>query len=298
MPIKGLTDRQASFPQIGVLRKGEEKTGNKPGADLKHFRFDADEATTKTFEEAYGKEPRAIRVFVPFATTDENFEAWKEEWVAGGLKHRCDGETCSLWLTPQGTYSTEPKKCPGGCKQAGRLKVVIPELKRLAYVTVLTTSKHDIMEIHANLSALEAARGSLVGIPLILRRVPREISTPTDDGKRVRREKWLINIEAQPQWVEMQLIAQEQQAIPVIGAAPAPLALPEYFEDEGETIDITPTDPLKAFREELYQEWVKAGQDAGGFDAKFDEVYGKCQTEAEARKLQADRKAEAKKGGK
>src|SRR5262245_30506793 len=146
MAIIGLTDRPASFPQIGVLRKGGpkkqiEKNGrvvDSYGADLKHFRFDSDDTeATKRFAEIYGDEPRSIRVFVPFRTTAENCEAWKEAWTASSLQHRCDGQTMVRWLTPQGRYSDEPKACPGGCKQVGRLKVIIPELRRLAYVTAL-----------------------------------------------------------------------------------------------------------------------------------------------------------------
>lgn len=231
MPIQGLTTRAATFPEIGQIRKGAPKPeqGNKPGADLKHFRFDSDDqGAMELFQSVYGNEPRSIRIFVPFQSTDDNFEAWQEEWAASSLKHRCDGEKCVLWLTPQGTYSKDAKACPGGCKASGRLKVIIPELKRLAYVTVLTTSKHDIMNIHANLLALESARGDLRGIPLLLKRVPREISTPAGDGKRARREKWLISIEAQPDWVALQLSAQQQAALPVANT----LALPAYDGDD------------------------------------------------------------------
>jgi hypothetical protein len=231
--IKGLTDRPAAFPTIGTLRKGAPKpqNGNKPGADLKHFRFDTeDQEAHKLFTEHYGAEPRAIRVFVPFKTAQENFEAWKEEWTASSLKHRCDGHTMVLWLDKENAFRNDPKPCPGGCKQVGRLSVIIPELKRMAFVTVLTTSIHDIMEIHSNLLALESARGDLRGIPLILKRTPRKISTPREGGQRARAEKWLITIEAQPQWVELQLAAQEREALPQA----EPLALPAWDGDDEE----------------------------------------------------------------
>ena len=45
MPIKGLTDRKSlkpRLPSLGKLRKGAEKTANKPGADLAYFRFTSD----------------------------------------------------------------------------------------------------------------------------------------------------------------------------------------------------------------------------------------------------------------
>lgn len=227
MPIKNLTG-QASFPQIGTLRKGEEKQegSNRPGKDLEYFRFDTqDEDAMRAFREYYKEEPKAIRVFLPFQSIDENFDAWQEEWAASSLKHRCDGETCVLWLDGA-KYSRQPKPCPGGCKQAGRLKVVIPELGRMAYVTVLTTSKHDIISIDSSLRALYNGRGSLVGIPLILRRVEREISTPRGD-KRARVTKSLITIEAQQEWASLHIRALQESSMPMLdaGDAPQPLRL-------------------------------------------------------------------------
>ena len=249
MPIKGMTDRGASFPRLGELRKGGVKpaTGNKPGPDLKHFRFTSknDDALQK-FHAIYGKEPTAVNVFLPFSTTDENFEAWREQWVAGGLVHRCDGETAVIWRDGSG-YSQEPKPCPGGCKQVGRLKVIIPELERLAYVVALTTSTHDIIELHANISAIEAMRGDLRGIPFILSRVPRMISTPSGKpGKRARREKWLLHIEAAPDWVQAQLSTMAQQALPGQSSPvviPANVDAPDEIDTEtGEYVETEPVD--------------------------------------------------------
>ena len=262
MGIVGLTDRKLpSFPQIGVLRKGDVKPNDKqPGKDLTYFRFDSDDAeAVRAFSDVYGSEPRSIRVFLPFPTIAENFDAWQEAWVAGGLQHRCDGQTCVRWLKSDGKYSDVPKPCPGGCKPAGRLKVIIPELRRLAYVMVLTTSVHDILNITDHLEALELARGDLRGIPMILRRYPEEISTPSGkDGSRARREKWLIAIEAAPQWVDLQIAAQQHAALPM----PAPLALPapeivEVNTDTGEVIEAEASyeapaiDPRKALVGEL-----------------------------------------------
>jgi hypothetical protein len=261
--IQGLTDKGYALPQLGVLRKGAPKPekGNAPGADLKHFRFDCDdtEAAAK-FEAIYGNEPRAIRILLPFATTDENFDAWREAWTSSSLQHRCDGATCVRHLTARGTYSDEPIPCPGGCKQVGRLHTIIPDLKRYAFVTVLTTSIHDIINIHANLLALETVKGDLRGIPLIIRRAPREISTPGADGKRVRREKWLITIEAQPQWVELQLSAQERAALPQA----QPLALPEWEEDDEEIEAATNGHASPETLAAINSLWPKYGTKRGG----------------------------------
>lgn len=225
--IVGLTDRGPQFPQIGVLRKGAPRPehGRAPGKDLAHFRFDSDDADAcQVFADAYGDEPRRVNVYLPYATTEENFETCKEAWNASALLHRCNGETCLRYLSNKdGRYYSDPIPCPGGCKPVGRLKVIIPELRRMVYVVAETHSIHDIINLQQQLTALEMLRGSLRGIPMILSRYPREISTPRDDGKRARVTKWLLSIEAAPSWVELQLTAMERQALPV--SAPQ-LALP------------------------------------------------------------------------
>jgi hypothetical protein len=246
MPILGLTDKQPELPRIGILRKGGKKTSEtRPGPDLDYFRFVADdEAAAAAFDGAYGPRPREVNVFLPFPTIDQNWEAWKEDWKASALQHRCDGVTCVLWLTPRGTYSTEPRPCPGGCKQVGRLKVVIPELARYAIVTVLTTGKWDVMNLDASLKALDQIKSSptLQGIPLVVRRVEREISTPEmkdnrPTGKRLRRKKWLLQIEAAPRWVALQLQAAERGALPVapqLALPPASVIEADDHDDDGD----------------------------------------------------------------
>lgn len=222
MAIKGLTDQAAALPIIGVLRKGEKKpeTGNRPGKDLTYFRFTSDDAlAVKMFSEAYPtqEELRSINVFLPFKTTDENIDSWIEEWIAGGLVHRCDGENQVLWRNIFGGYETGSRPCEH-CqgKQVGRLSVIVPELGRFATVTVLTTSIHDIINLTRQLRSYEAMTGDLRGIPFTLRRRAQKISTPDDKGKRVRREKWLLSIETQPRWTMLQLTAMERNALPAV----------------------------------------------------------------------------------
>jgi len=225
MPIKGLTDRGAAFPEIGRVRKGAKKTKNAPGSDLDYFRVEFDEQETRTadaFKAVYGDKPDEINILLPFNGVDENFEAWREAYVRGGLIHRCDGEQV-IYEVNQSTgekvvVNAQPfKACnrSSNCKPVGRLKVLVPELQRLAYLTVLTGSVHDIMNISQQLEALLQMRGKLAGIPLKLRRRPREISTPSgENGKRARRTKWLLSVEADPDWVKCQLTAMKQAALP------------------------------------------------------------------------------------
>jgi len=221
MAIKGLTDNVLPrFPQLGRLRKGgakQTKNGKEIyGKDLTYFRFTSERPEiVKAFHDAYGEQPAALHVYLPYARLADNFEAWKELWVKGGMRHRCDGETCVDWLGPDGKYYHDPIPCPGGCDEVGRLTVILPELMRagyVGYVTLQTGSINDIQSITASLLAVAEARQDnplgLRGIEFILRRHPEMVSTPgwgDDKASRQRVEKWLVSIEPTTSWVEMQL---------------------------------------------------------------------------------------------
>ncbi len=229
MPIKSLQLNQtAQFPIIGKLRKGSPKVENngksQMGKDLDHFRFDSDDQPAAlAFAKAYGEQPKQMRVLLPFATPEQNFQAWMEEYSAGGLQRRCDGETQNFSRDKAGKQAP-PKPCEklcGGscaCKQVGRLYVIIPELARLAYVVVETHSIYDIIQLTQNLQAAHAVRGSLNGVPFLLSRRPREISTPGDGGKRVRRVKNLLFLEPDPEWVQRKLLALRNEAFALLPA--------------------------------------------------------------------------------
>jgi len=277
MPIKGLSDRGMSFPEIGAIRKGAKKTENKPGADLSYFRVVFDEREVKaqeTFLSVYGSQPAAVRIILPFDEIERMWESWLEAYTAGRMVARSDGEYYVYLIDtdtgemlvkngidikthlprpyidgqPVGYYTDgNGKKKPIYCKPSGRLKVIIPELARAAYMTVLTTSIHDIANISDQLRAFQALnRGRIAGIPLILRRRPESISCPNPDGTRVRRVKWLISIEADPEWVKAALQETKRLALPGNGLSlplpsgqtstpdPEPGEQAEQDYDEGE----------------------------------------------------------------
>lgn len=236
MPIHGMTDQAPQFPRIGVLRKGAEKAANGPGADLKYFRFtDADEQASATFKSIYGEMPAQIRVLLPYSTPEANFHAWMEEYSASSLIRRCDGETQVLVRagarydqTPRPCMRAQGKEC--NCKQSGRLFVIIPELKRAGFVVALTTSKHDIINLSAQLQAAQAIVGDLAfRVPFILSRKPVKISTPAANNKRARREKWLLSIEIAPSFVQAQLSAMQRDALLQLNA---PASVIDQFVDE------------------------------------------------------------------
>jgi hypothetical protein len=116
----------------------------------------------------------------------------------------------------------------------------------MGYVSVITTSIYDIMQVQQNLEALEALmHGDLRNIPLILSRRFQMISTPEIDkqgnrtGKRARREKWLISLEPSPGWVQRQLAAMHQHALDTTTVLSLPDLERDYDVDDetGESIE-------------------------------------------------------------
>jgi len=253
MPIVGMTDAATAvpkFPLLGRLRKGAPKQGNRPGKDLDYFRFDpARPEVGEAFDACYGEKLMALDVYLPYALISDCFPTWREEWTAGGLVHRCDGETCSLWRKTDGNYSTAPKACPylqatgsdKKCVPVGRLNLILPGLLRagyVGYVTLGTGSINDIVSIHSALLAVVEAAGieDLRGIAWQLYRQTEAISTPDGKGGRARREKSLVKLVPAVQWIRGQLAASARKALALpdvdlatgeVVSAPEPMTLEE-----------------------------------------------------------------------
>lgn len=253
-PIVGMSDRGLSFPEIGVVRKGAAKTENRPGKDLNYFRVVFDEREVKAaemFSKFYTEQPTWFRIILPFDEIERMWDPYLEAYLAGRMIARSDGEYFVYLIDAETndvlvkngmdikTNSPRPyldgkpvayytdgkgKRQPVYCKPNGRLKVIVPELARAAYLTVLTTSIHDVINISDQLRAFKTLNnGRLAGIPFIIRRRPRSISVPKPDGSRARMVKWLISIEADPEWVKAALQETKRLALPGNGLAlPAP----------------------------------------------------------------------------
>jgi hypothetical protein len=275
-PIYGLTNRPLTFAEIGQIRKGGEKTivNGKPsiGRDLDYFRvvFDENEkASHDEFCKAYGDKPKMINILLPFDDISRVWDAYLEAYTAGRMIARTDGEKFIYWVDPStgefkvsnsepytkyepgqsvGQYISRDKKVDIYCKPVGRLHVVIPELKRLAYLTLMTGSKHDIAIISAQLEAIKTiTHGKISGIPLTLKRVQRMISIPSEGGKRVRVAKWMLSIEASPKWVEAQINSMQMLSYAETAALPAG----DFIDDMPETDDESTVDNYGADTPEL-----------------------------------------------
>lgn len=299
MPIKDLTDSIESFPQSGIIRKGAKKTDNAPGKDLTYFRVEFDEReedARKKFLEIYGAEPQEINIVFPFAEVYRNWDAWLEAYTAGRMVARADGEKFIYKLNAQtnavevlngepyvpyqelvGYYTDRNgKQQPIKCSPVGRLKVVIPELRRLVYLVVLTGSKHDIRNISAQLGALSRINnGSIMGVPMVLKRRPKPISCPKPDGTRARYTKWMLSVEADPRWVEAKMLALDAGAMPDVKL----LSNPPEIEEEGTEEDLIenelehPEIQEGEFEEESLMS-LESAENVTGSDGKR---YGDCQ---------------------
>lgn len=112
-------------------------------------------------------------------------------------------------------------------KPVGRLRVVLPELKRLGYLVLQTTSMNDIISIggpeSGELGAIKMLCDNLgqplAGVPMILRRKPKDIAYTDKNGKQSKMTRWLVHIEADPVYVES--VMEKMQRL----AMPAPVAL-------------------------------------------------------------------------
>lgn len=225
MPIKGMTDTASVAPRwsrLGKLRKGAPKPEKGPGRELPYWRFTAEGRNAAAIEQAFsakfGKEPTAVEVFLMAATPDEAFPSWMEFWKQSSLERRCDGETCHLRRVGAQMVrqpvpcicAQELAKAPNSklnCVKVGRLAVVIPALIEAGFigeVVVETHSSDDLRTLAARLSVVYQTAlqygGDLRGVPFILSREPVSMSTPRDNGERVKATKYQVRLEPAQAW--------------------------------------------------------------------------------------------------
>ncbi|CAK0758933.1 hypothetical protein CCP3SC15_2440003 [Gammaproteobacteria bacterium] len=264
MPIKGLSDRGLSFPEIGNIRKGikaKNASGVEYPKEVPYFVVQFDEQEEKRaalFSSKYGSQPTEINILLPFNEIERCWDCWYEAYVAGRMIARSDGEIF-LYLadyktgrlivqnseprTPHKEVVAEYTNSRGKTelvkmRTVGRLKIVIPELQSLAYLTVHTGSFHDIRNISEQLEGIKALNGGrLAGIPLVLRRRPKKISIPNEDGTRKRMTKWMLSIEADPNWVKKMLTQMKHLALPGNGLALLPEPENQQDAEESENIE-------------------------------------------------------------
>lgn len=257
MPIIGLTDQPASFPLLGIIRKGGPKQKNASGKeiqgkDLDHFRLDLGQKPNPKIErrwaESFGKEPKEISVLLLDDDPNNAFDAWFKEYRGNAVMTRkCDGEVQRQWLTPQNVYSFNPKPCEKqkngtcNCVKSAELRVVIPNLGAMGFFKVLTHSTWDILSISQQLQMIYQSAGRLKGIPFLLKRSPREIFA-NYDGRKNRVTKSLLSIEVHPDVADRVLGAIEARAFLSLEGGGVPQGQPLLPEQTVDAVFEIPDD--------------------------------------------------------
>lgn len=139
-------------------------------------------------------------------------------------------------------------------KPVGRLRVTLYELKRLGYLLLSTTSMNDIIALggpdSGELGAIKSFASNLglpfAGVPLILRRKPKSISYTDANGKQSKMLRWLVHLEADPEYVEKAMQMSRHLAMPAVALLEQNTSSelkgvnePEMIDEEE---DVPPTD--------------------------------------------------------
>lgn len=308
MPILGLTDNdtldeRSRLPLIARIYKGEPREKGKFPQDLNYFRVEflpqyADMG--RAFHKIYGNEPREfanIKLVRP--NVQEAFPTWLEKWSGSTLDRRCDGEICHKhWDASKNQMDftripcicntekgqPDPRK-PGKnkrlCDYRGLLSFMIPEFHKVlaeqypdvqnVFGTFLLTVKspEDMREIGAVLTQAEKLMGDLTLVPFTLGRALKSISFTDDQGKRQKRDSWMLYINVNAQGASVLSLGN---AVPAIAAHSEtgelePSSDEVIYDEHGESpeeshLDLPPD--ILSFMEYYGIDWSQVLDDEGG----------------------------------
>jgi hypothetical protein len=232
---------QRAFPTVATIRKGGPK---KPGVnkrgqaievvgdDLKDrfrvvFAPGIDEQIKTDWIKLYQTDqPTRIRAMICFPTVWEAWDCFNEAYNAGRLVARAD-ETHFLVLrdalsgaytvqngepfTPYKpgmkiSYEREGRSFELPMRSTGRLRLFLPELGRMVYFELKTTSFYDCQNITNQLAGIQGIadalnRGNAAGVPFYIYRKEQSITWNKPGGGALRVSKWLIQLEVDPAYV-------------------------------------------------------------------------------------------------
>lgn len=256
------------------------------------FRPDAGEAVEQ-FTKIYGDKPTRINIRFPFTQVERVWDAFYMCYNKSGLLGMADGQK---WLYLRNNQTSEllvkdgmpsqvsdklpvdsnglpylpfDKKIPvysykskAGAdvavfaKPEGRLKVLVPELKQAAYMTVITHSIYNVMRISEQMAGIEQiarnAGMSLPLVPVVLSR-RKELISVSIDGKKAMQEHYLLNVEIDPDWMEAQF-KYLNALLPGVTPLPVKLSLPAWTDNGVPPEDLS--------EDESGEEVVPPGQEA------------------------------------
>ena len=224
MPVKGLSDRRPRLARVGKIHLGVKETSAK-GVEYPrqtdYFVVRADETTpewaAESFRSVYGEKPKELDIVFP---TDD-VEQWADPWYKAysrswGLVCRGDGQEATAKWDPAGTGPRPPElgegswansqsqswvtrripchaeecsmQVAGHCRTVMNLQVLLPNVRGIGAWQIDTGSFWSITNVLSNVETIRAGLGSVKGVPLKLRLVPREVVPPAGPGGKVKKK--------------------------------------------------------------------------------------------------------------
>jgi hypothetical protein len=273
-----------ALPEVAIIRKGDAKVKKVKdgreyetvGPDLKdRFRVVFAPGTAeyqKIFEAKYHTlKPEKIRAMVLSRSVWESWSWANEAYNAGRMIAKADDEHYLVKRNPlTGEYEVkdgepftpfEPgqsihyvnhdgNKIELKIRTVGRLRLFLPEMERLVQFTLKTTSYYDRMNIDRQLNSIQVLAntlngGNAAGIPLNVFRMAQDVIWNKPDGSAQRVEKWLVNIEADSEWVRAAIARLSKFAMTgeaITGLLEPPKEVAGPVEPEVEEVDENPAD--------------------------------------------------------
>lgn len=194
--MKGMNLRNQLFPELGNILASRNQYGKK-----RFFEMKLDQGYAQDINFLWlssGLETDSIDVMLPFDQMEKNFSTFYSSKANGVTIMHSDGETIT-WLkdpitmlplvskhraivpilewgirtgdvVPYREITRWGADIEVKTSRKAFLKVLIPEWKRLSYLTILLSQEHDIESLIRHLEAIEnASTGTLTNIPMTLK---------------------------------------------------------------------------------------------------------------------------------
>jgi len=259
MPLRDRTPRPyRSLPKLGSIRKGTKTDKGFP-TDLDHFNLEEAPAVARVYPSDCRELLVYVPLPTPAENFSAYYELWGKSGAKcrGDGVHLTsalepvgihfvvmDGSVVQDYIEEDGRAYSRGEKVPCSgraqdlyerckeCSASGSLMVMVrnPAQPRLlvedqwGYYTLRFGSLHDIDAIEGQLETYEriaraAGLDGLQGLPLILRRVARQMSYPdAKNNQRATKEDWALQLEIDPDWMGQIMEAAQRHTRAQIGS--------------------------------------------------------------------------------
>lgn len=237
------------LPRIGVIRKGAPKPERGPGRDLDYFRLDrAEQSVVAAWNDALGREPKAISGVLPYADPAENLSIWDELWQGKRLLWRGDGDRLHVKLDGNAYVRYAPGEGPAQPAAAGQmvdklkvarishLRILLPQLRIAGIFEIMSSSAIDADELWANMMWIRSTVATLQGAPVTVFRAARQFNVAQADGKTMAVTKHMLHMMLDGRYLDA-LLPSPVTGAPQLAPVQPPPALASGIEDDAPDID-------------------------------------------------------------